>query len=82
MDIRAKLKHKADAYDPKRILLDSSFQGVNELFILSYDNSDGDNKIHMNSPRRYALPRVNLTKSTVLIDVFYETFMTNQFQMK
>ena len=71
--------HTADNNIPKIILLDSSFQGVNILFVLAYANG-GDNPINMDSHRRYAVPRVNLTKFNVLIDG--RIFMTNQFQMK
>ena len=37
------------------------------MFVLAYIN-DGDSRIYMNSPRTYALPRVDLTKFNVLID--------------
>ena len=61
--------HTADANNLKRILLDSSFQGVNRLFVLAYDNTENRaNAIHMKSPRRYALSKVNLNKFNVLID--------------
>ena len=61
--------HTADANNLKRILLDSSFQGVNRLFVLAYDNTEnGANAIHMKSPRRYALSKVDLNKFNVLID--------------
>ena len=59
--------HTEDRNNLKRILLDSSYQGVKRLFILVYIN-DENGKIYMNSPRKYALPRVNLTKFNVLID--------------
>ena len=58
----------ADDNNLKRILLDSSLQGVNRLFLMSFDNTNGNNKIEMNSHRKYVLPRINLTKFNVLID--------------
>ena len=63
-EYKAKIEtHTADANNLKRILLDSSFQGVNRLFVLAYDNTENrGNAIHMKSPRRYALSKVNLNK--------------------
>ena len=71
--------HTADNNIPKRILLDSSFQGVNRLFVMAYANG-GDKPINMDSHRRYALPRVNLTKFNILIDG--RNFYDQPFQMK
>ena len=49
--------------------LDASFQGVNRLFVLAFDNTDnGDNKVERNSHRKYFLPRVDITNYNVLID--------------
>ena len=59
--------HTLDNNNLKRILLDSSFQGVNRLFVLGY-GKDGVNQIEMDSHRRYILPRLELTKFNVLID--------------
>ena len=53
----------------KRFPLDASFQGVNRLFVLAFDNTDGGaNTVERNSHRKYFLPRVNITKYNVLID--------------
>ena len=53
----------------KRIPLDSSFQGVNRLFILTFDNiENGANRVQRNSHQKYFLPRVNITKYNVLND--------------
>ena len=60
--------HTSDANNLKRILLDSSFQGVNRLFVLSYLYHGGVNAIDINSKTKYVLPRENLTKFNVLID--------------
>ena len=35
---------------------------------MSFDNTNGNNKIEMNSHRKYVLPTINLTKFNVLID--------------
>ena len=60
--------HTADANNLKRIMLNSSFQGANRLFVLSYVSDGGNNAIDVNSKTKYALPRVNLTKFNVLLD--------------
>ena len=46
--------------------LDSSFQGVNRLFVLGFGRGDNDPK--RSRYRRYYLPRVDITKYNVLID--------------
>ena len=51
----------------KRILLDSSFQGLNRLFVATFKNTN-PNAINFNSHTKYALPKINLTKFNVLID--------------
>ena len=57
----------------KIILLDSSFQGVNRLFVMGFDNTAGANRIAMNSNRKFALPRKS--KETVL--EFYKEVVIN-----
>ena len=53
----------------KIILLDSSFQGVNRLFVLAYnDTENGNNRVERDSHQKYFLPRVSLTKFNVLVD--------------
>ena len=53
----------------KRIPLHSSFQGVNRLFVLAFDNTNnGANRVPRDSHRKYFLPRVSITKYNVLID--------------
>ena len=52
-----------------RFPLDASFQGVNRLFVLAFNNTDGNaNQVERNSHRKYFLPRVNITNYNVLID--------------
>ena len=41
-----------------RELLDSSYQGVKRLFVLAYDNTEGDNQVSVDSFKKYFLPRV------------------------
>ena len=55
--------------DTKRILLDSSFQGVSRLFVMGFDNitvkrSTGDPESH----KKYYLTRIELKTYNVLLD--------------
>ena len=43
-----------------RDFLDSSYQGVKRLFVFAYDNTDGDNKVSIDSLKKYFLPRVKI----------------------
>ena len=43
-----------------RELPDSSWQGVKRLFVLAYNNTEGDNKVSIDSFRKYFLPRVKI----------------------
>ena len=52
----------------ERFPLDASFQGVNRLFVLAFDNTNDANRIERNSHRRHFLPRANVTNCNVLID--------------
>ena len=53
----------------KRIQLDSSYQRVNRLFVLLFNNTENDaNRVERNSHRKYFPPRVKITKYNVLID--------------
>ena len=55
----------------KRELLDSSYQGVKRLFVLAYNNKDGDNHVSVDSFKKYFLPRVKIT-------LMVETFIISQ----
>ena len=53
----------------KRILLDSSFQGVSRLFVMSFNNATVKrNSDDVYSHRRYYLPRIEIKDYHVLID--------------
>ena len=43
-----------------RELLDSSCQGVKRLFVLAYDNTEGNNQVSLDSYKKYFLPRVKI----------------------
>ena len=52
-----------------RFTLYAAFQGVRRLFVLAFNNADGNaNKVERNSHKIYFLSRVNITNSNVLID--------------
>ena len=51
-----------------RELLDSSWQGVKRLFVLAYNNKEGDNKVSVDSYKKYFLPRVKIENYNIKID--------------
>ena len=67
-EYKSKIETKeADANN--RFPLDASFQGVDRLFVLAFDNTNNDdNKVERDSGRKYFLPRVDITNCNVLID--------------
>ena len=60
----------ADANNFKYISLDPSFQGVNRLFVMTYNRlaAANDNQFNRNSQQKYYLPRNDLNKYNVIID--------------
>ena len=44
---------EADANNPKRFPLDTSFRGVNRLFVLAFNNTDGANRLQRSSHRNH-----------------------------
>ena len=59
-----------------RELLDSSWQGVKKLFVLAYDNKEGDNKISGDSFKKYFLPRFKIENYNT--ELMEEIFMISQ----
>ena len=51
-----------------RELLDASYQGVKRLFVLAFDNTAGDNRVAVNSHRRYFPPKVKIENCKIEID--------------
>ena len=51
-----------------RELPDPSCQGVNRLFVLAYDNTEGNNQVSVDSYKKYFLPRVNINNYNIEID--------------
>ena len=88
MSIKTKTEKKnetktADNNNVIRFPLDASFQGVNRLFVLAFDNTEnGANKVERDSNRKYFLPRVNITNCNVLINSrnFYGQPINDQIQ--
>ena len=73
----------ADAIAPKRIQLDPSFQGVNRLFVLTFNDIEGDdNRVERNSHRKFYLPRVDIKDYNVIIDgrSFYDNPISSQIE--
>ena len=51
-----------------RQLLDSCWQGVKRLFVLAYNSKKGDNKVSVDSYKKYFLPRVKIENYNIEID--------------
>ena len=83
-EYKSKIETKeADANNFKRFPLDASFQVVNRLFVLAFDNTNsGDNKVERDSHRKYFLPRVDIINYNVLIDGrnFYDQPINDQIK--
>ena len=64
----------------KYINLDSSFQGVNRLFVMTYTRANGQPT--KNGHQKYYLPRVDLEKYNVIIDGrnFYDNPIESDFE--
>ena len=60
------INEDADANVFKYINLDSSFQGVNRLFVMAYNRANGQPT--RNGQRKYYLPRIDFKKYNVIID--------------
>ena len=83
-EYKSKIETKeADTNNLKRFPLDNSFQGVNRLFVLAFDNTNnGNNKVERDSHRKYFLPRVNITNYNVFIygKNFYDQPISDQIK--
>ena len=72
----AEKSHVADV--SIREAIDSSCQRIKRLFVLAYEG--GDNRVTVNSHRRYFLPRVEIRNYNIEIDgrIFYDQPINNQ----
>ena len=57
-------------------LLDSTWQGVKRLFVLAHNNKEGDNKVSVDSFKKYFVPRLKL--KIAISKLMEEIFMINQ----
>ena len=66
----------------RRELLDSSCQGVNRLFVLASDNTEGNNQVSVDSYKKYFLPRIKINNYNIEIDGrnFYEQPLNNSIK--
>ena len=60
----------ANAEKHVRELLDSSYKGVKRLFVLAYNNAAGDDQVPVEVSEKYFLPRVKITTSKVMEEIF------------
>ena len=51
-----------------RKLLDSSWQGVKGLFVLAYNNKEGNNKVSVDSFKKYFLARFKIENYNIEVD--------------
>ena len=83
-ECKSKIETKtADINNVTKFPLDASFQGVNRLFVLAFDNTENDNKkVERDSHRKYFLPRVDITNYNALIDGrnFYDQPINDQIK--
>ena len=49
-------------------MLDSSCQRVKRLFVLAYNNTEGNNQVSIDLFRKYFLPRVKIKNCNIEID--------------
>ena len=59
------------ANEEKRIrkVLDSSYQGVKRLFLLAYDDTEGENQVSVDFFKKYFFPRVKIENYKIEIDI-------------
>ena len=83
-EYKSKIESKiADNNNFTRIPLDASFQGINRLFLLAFNDANNDaNRVQRDSHRKYFLPRVNITNYNVLVDSrnFYDQTINDQIK--
>ena len=92
-EYKSKIETKnLDANNVTRFPLDASFQGVNRLFVLAFNNTTEDvagnpinntaNRVQRDSHRKYFLPRLDITNYNVLIDGrnFYDQPINDQIK--
>ena len=81
-EYKSKIETKiADNDNVTRFPLDASFQGANKLFVLAFNNTDGNaNKVERDSHRKYFLPRVDITNALIDRRNFYDQPISDQIK--
>ena len=83
-EYQSKIETKAaDNNNVTRFPLDASFQGVNRLFVLAFDNTEnGNKKVERDSHIKYFLLRLDISNYNVLIDgrSFYDQPINDQIK--
>ena len=80
---KSKTKTKpANGQNLTRFFLEVSFQAVERLFALAFNNTGGPSRVERNSHRKYFLPRVDIINYNVLIDSrnFYDQPINDQIK--
>ena len=65
---------RANEEGPIRGLLDSSYEGGKRLFVLAYDNTAGDDRVSIDTFKKYFLSRVKIENYNIEIDgrIFFD----------
>ena len=65
---------RANEKGPIRGLLDSSYEGGKRLFVLAYDNTAGDDRVSIDTFKKYFLSRVKIENYNIEIDgrIFFD----------
>ena len=80
---KSKIKTKpANDQNLTRFYLDASFERVERLFALAFNNTGGPSRVERNSHRKYFLPKVDIISCNVLIDGrnFYDQPINDQIK--
>ena len=72
-EYKVEFGHK-DVNNTYNKVLDASFQGVNRLFVLAFNDVAGNDRVERNSYRKSFLPRVKINNYSVVTDArnFYD----------
>ena len=49
-------------------MLDASYQGIKRLFVLAYNNEEGNNRVTADCHERYFIPRAKIENYNIEID--------------
>ena len=79
-ELNATVDDNNPANSVRYINLDPSFQGVNRLFVMAYNSTNGQPT--KNGQRKYYLPRIYLNKYNIIIDGrnFYDNLIENNIE--